>query len=179
MVKAYILSYFLAFPFRIFFLIFFCREATFFLVIDQFNDEASHILSELRSHPKSLFLYLKTVVEVHLHGTLNLSYLRKDDTLDVANCKWVKYQSKGLGAYIERISDLPKFLSSNAVHVTDDMIELYLEVSTFVIHLSLAIFSMCLVSVTPNSLCFHYDLTVYVVVDLFCQVLRFGGNQKI
>lgn len=103
------------------------REATFFLVIDQFNDEASHILSELRSHPKSLFLYLKTVVEVHLHGTLNLSYLRKDDTLDVANCKWVKYQSKGLGAYIERISDLPKFLSSNAVHVTDDMIELYLE----------------------------------------------------
>lgn len=103
------------------------REATFFLVIDRFNDEASHILSELRSHPKSLFLYLKTVVEVHLHGTLNLSYLRKDDIVNVANCKRVKYQSKGLGAYIERISDFPKFLCSNAVHVTDDMIELYLE----------------------------------------------------
>ncbi|XP_031251024.1 vacuolar protein sorting-associated protein 8 homolog [Pistacia vera] len=103
------------------------REGTFFLVIDQFSNEASHILSELRSHPKSLFLYLKTVVEVHLYGTLNLSYLRKDDGIIVANGKRVKCHSKGLEAYMERISDFPKLLCSNPVHVTDDMIELYLE----------------------------------------------------
>lgn len=177
------MSYFLLFPLQIFFLIYlflFGREATFFLVIDRFNDEASHILSELRSHPKSLFLYLKTAVEVHLHGTLNLSYLRKDDIVNVANCKRVKYQSKGLGAYIERISDFPKFLCSNAVHVTDDMIELYLEVSTFVIHLSPAIFSKCLVSVTPSSLCFQYNLIVYIRKHLISstQVWRKSEDYK-
>lgn len=107
-----------------------CREGTFFLVIDQFSNEASQILSELHSHPKSLFLYLKTVVEVHLYGTLNLSYLRKDDGMFVANGKRVKFHSRGLEAYMERISDFPKLLRSNPVHVTDDMIELYLEVSS-------------------------------------------------
>ncbi|KAK3004785.1 hypothetical protein RJ639_020124, partial [Escallonia herrerae] len=40
-----------------------CREATFFLVLDHFNGDSQHILSELHSHPESLFLYLKTVVE--------------------------------------------------------------------------------------------------------------------
>ncbi|TXG63103.1 hypothetical protein EZV62_010097 [Acer yangbiense] len=103
------------------------REGTFFLVIDQFNNEASHILSELSSHPKSLFLYLKTVFEVHLHGTLNLSCLRKDDIMNIANGKRVKNESKGPEAYISRISDFPKLLRSNPVQVTDDMIEQYLE----------------------------------------------------
>ncbi|KAL5792140.1 hypothetical protein ACOSP7_000734 [Xanthoceras sorbifolium] len=103
------------------------REGTFFLVIDQFNNDASNILSELSSHPKSLFLYLKTVFEAHLYGALNLSYLRKDDVINIANGKRVKDDSKGLEAYISRISDFPKFLRSNPVHVTDDMIEQYLE----------------------------------------------------
>ncbi|KAK1559936.1 hypothetical protein Q3G72_020158 [Acer saccharum] len=103
------------------------REGTFFLVIDQFNNEASHILSELSSHPKSLFLYLKTVFEVHLYGTLNLSCLRKDDIMNIANGKRVKNESKGPEAYISRVSDFPKLLRSNPVQVTDDMIEQYLE----------------------------------------------------
>lgn len=107
----------------------FCREGTFFLVIDQFNNEASRIFSELRSHPKSLFLYLKTLVEVHLHGTLSLSYLIKDDAVNAACGKRMKYQSKRLKAYMERISDFPKLLRGNPVHVTDNMVELYLEVS--------------------------------------------------
>ncbi|XP_062091293.1 uncharacterized protein LOC133797417 [Humulus lupulus] len=97
------------------------REGTVFLVIDQFNDEGSHILSELRAHSKSLFLYLKTVIEIQLSGTLNFDYLRNDDLMSM------KDKSEELTAYLERISDFPKILRSNPVHVTDDMIELYLE----------------------------------------------------
>ncbi|EXC13672.1 Vacuolar protein sorting-associated protein 8-like protein [Morus notabilis] len=94
------------------------REGTFVLVVDHFSDELPHILSKLHTHPKSLFLYLKTSVEVHLSGNLNFDYLKKDDMKD---------KSEGLEAYLERISDFPKFLRNNPVHVTDDMIELYLE----------------------------------------------------
>ncbi|PON75529.1 Guanine nucleotide-binding protein, beta subunit [Parasponia andersonii] len=97
------------------------REATFFLVIDHLNDEGSHILSKLRSHPKSLFLYLKTSIEIHLSGTLNFDFLRKDNIMSM------KDKSEGVEAYLEKISDFPKFLRNNPVHVTDDMIELYLE----------------------------------------------------
>lgn len=113
----------------------FFREGTFFLVIDQFNDEASEILSGLRSHPKSLFLYLKTVFEVHLYGTFDLSYVRNDD-INGANGKRVKNVSKGLEAYISRVTDFPKMLRSNPIHVTDDMIEQYLEVSAAIVRLA-------------------------------------------
>lgn len=108
---------------------FFSREGTFFLVTDHFRAESPHILSELRSHPQSLFLYLKTVIEVHLSGTLDFSNLKKADDIDVADGRRVKDQSKGLTAYLERISDFPKFMRNNPVHVNDDMIELYFEVS--------------------------------------------------
>ncbi|KAJ9681025.1 hypothetical protein PVL29_020099 [Vitis rotundifolia] len=103
------------------------REGTFFLIIDHFNKESPHILSELRSHPKSLFLYLKTVIEVHLSGTLNFSCLQNDDTMDASCGRRVKNQLYGLEAYLERILDFPKLLLNNPVHVTDEMIELYLE----------------------------------------------------
>ncbi|RXI07623.1 hypothetical protein DVH24_005396 [Malus domestica] len=103
------------------------REGTFFLVIDHFTiEEGSHILSKLRPHPISLFLYLKTVIEVHLSGTLVFSSLTRDDHVRV------KDQSKAVEAYLERISDFPKLLHSNPVNVTDDMIELYLEHDTAV-----------------------------------------------
>ncbi|XP_015888913.3 uncharacterized protein LOC107423794 [Ziziphus jujuba] len=97
------------------------REGAFFLVVDHLSNESSHILSELRSHPRSLFLYLKTAIEVHLSGTLNFYNLEK------VNIESVKNKSKGLEAYLERISDFPRFLRNNPVQVTDDMIELYLE----------------------------------------------------
>lgn len=103
------------------------REGTFFLVVDHLNDESSHILSELNSHPKSLFLYLKTVFEVHLSGTLNFSYLREEEVVDVFGGRRGKNPSKELQAYLERISNFPKFLRNNPLQVTDDMIELYLE----------------------------------------------------
>ena len=94
------------------------------MVISQFNNEVSHILTELQAHPKSLFLYLKTVIEVHLSGSLSFDYLTKDCITRMTD------KSEEVEAYLERISDLPKFLRNNTVHVTDDMIELYLEVST-------------------------------------------------
>ncbi|GAV85231.1 Clathrin domain-containing protein [Cephalotus follicularis] len=103
------------------------RQDTFFLVVDHFFNESSHILSELRSYPKSLFLYLKTAIEVHLSGTLNFPYVKKDDNVDVSNGRRVKDQAEELKAYLERISEFPKLLRSNPVNVTDDMIELYLE----------------------------------------------------
>ncbi|KAK9279894.1 hypothetical protein L1049_013577 [Liquidambar formosana] len=103
------------------------REGTFFLLIDHFNKESLHILSEMRSHPNSLFLYLKTVVEVHKYGTLDFSSLRKDNVADFPSGGRVKDQSCGLEVYLARISDFPKFLRNNPVHVTDEMIELYFE----------------------------------------------------
>ncbi|KAA8523376.1 hypothetical protein F0562_009799 [Nyssa sinensis] len=103
------------------------REGTFFLIIDHFSRESQHILSELRSHPKSLFLYLKTVVEVHLSGTLNFSCLRKDDIVEFPSGRRARDQSDRVEAYLERISDFPKLIRNNPVNVTDEMIELYLE----------------------------------------------------
>ncbi|KAE8723250.1 Transducin family protein / WD-40 repeat family protein isoform 3 [Hibiscus syriacus] len=103
------------------------REETFLLVVDHFNDESSRILSELKSHPKSLFLHLKTTIEVHLSGTLNFSYLREEKIADFLSGKRGKDSEKVLEAYLERMSNFPKFLRNNPPHVTDDMIELYVE----------------------------------------------------
>lgn len=106
------------------------REGAFLLVIDHFNQESRLILSELRSYPKSLFLYLKTVIEVHLSGTLNLSSL-SENSADVSSGRREMDQSNRITAYLEKMSDLPKLLRNVPVDVTDEMIELYLEVSTF------------------------------------------------
>ncbi|XP_010251529.1 PREDICTED: vacuolar protein sorting-associated protein 8 homolog isoform X2 [Nelumbo nucifera] len=103
------------------------REGAFFLVIEHFNKEYHQILAGLRSHPKSLFLYLKTIIEIHLAGTLNFSSLEKGDNLDVSCGKRLKDHTNGHEAYLARISDFPKLLRQNPVHVTDEMIELYLE----------------------------------------------------
>ncbi|KAI4328979.1 hypothetical protein L6164_021289 [Bauhinia variegata] len=103
------------------------REGAFHMVINHFIDDNSRIISELHSHPRSLFLYLKTLIEVHLSGTLDFSKLRKDDIMDVANGKCAKDHPEGLDAYLETISNFPKYIRENPVHVTDDLIELYLE----------------------------------------------------
>lgn len=50
--------------------------------------------------------------------------------MDSFDGRWVKDQSKGLEDYLDKISNFPKFLRNNPVEVTDEMIELYLEVST-------------------------------------------------
>ncbi|OVA04700.1 Clathrin [Macleaya cordata] len=101
------------------------REGTFFLVVDHFSKESQYILSELRPHSKSLFLYLKTIIEVHLSGKLNFSSLEKGYVLDVPNGRRSKDQA--VEAYLKRISDFPKLLQHSSVNVTDDVVELYLE----------------------------------------------------
>ncbi|PWA87262.1 Clathrin, heavy chain/VPS, 7-fold repeat-containing protein [Artemisia annua] len=101
------------------------REGTFFLVVEHFFQEFEQILSELRSNPKSLFLYLKTLIEAHSKGTVNFSALKKE-----ALCfrgRRVKNQTDRVHDLLERISEFPKFLRENPVHVTDEMTELYLE----------------------------------------------------
>ncbi|KAK3007531.1 hypothetical protein RJ639_013239, partial [Escallonia herrerae] len=89
--------------------------------------EIVNTLSELHSHPESLFLYLKTVVEVHSSGTLSFSSLRKIDTLDVLGGRSARDKFDRIEAYLKRISEFPKFLRNHSVDITDEMIELYLE----------------------------------------------------
>ncbi|XP_004514922.1 uncharacterized protein [Cicer arietinum] len=103
------------------------REGAFHMVIRHFSDESSHIISKLHSHPRSLFLYLKTLIELHLFGTLDLSNLRKDDITNSPNGKQIKDHSQGVHDYLENISNFPKYMRENPSHVPDDLIELYLE----------------------------------------------------
>lgn len=102
------------------------RDCTFLLVIDQFSSESKHILSELHSYPESLFLFLKTAVDVHLSGTLNFSVL---ETVRVSNIPSgrIRDTHDELKAYMERLSDFPKLLRHSVIHVTDELAELYLE----------------------------------------------------
>ncbi|KAK6123625.1 hypothetical protein DH2020_042624 [Rehmannia glutinosa] len=104
-----------------------CREGTYFLIVDHFSGKTQYILSELQSHPESLFLYLKTVIEVHTTGTLNISRLENLNVLDSPGARSAQQQSNGVQAYLEAISCSLKLLSSNRVNVTDEMMELYFE----------------------------------------------------
>ncbi|KAK9093770.1 hypothetical protein Scep_025239 [Stephania cephalantha] len=103
------------------------REGTFLLVINHFNKDSELILSQLQSQPKSLFLYLKTIIEVHLSGKLDFSCLEKVTVMDVRNKSKPKDLSDELKAFMERISDFPKLIRENPVLINDDMVELYLK----------------------------------------------------
>lgn len=103
----------------------FGREGSVFLVVEHFYQEFQQILVALRSYPKSLFLYLKTVINVHSTGTMSFNSLRKGEPLCFSGTR--------VHDFLERISDLPKFLCENPLHVTDEMTELYLEVFFFFI----------------------------------------------
>ncbi|KFK30664.1 hypothetical protein AALP_AA6G011700 [Arabis alpina] len=102
------------------------REGTFFLIIDNLKDNITRIQEQLHSHPRSLFLYLKTVIEVHLSGTLDFSRLRKHEAVDLGE-KITSGMPKEAEIYLEGLNGFPKFIQDNPVNVTDDMIELYLE----------------------------------------------------
>ncbi|KAJ6328871.1 hypothetical protein OIU77_010536 [Salix suchowensis] len=93
---------------------------------DAFRSAVISRISELLVLSREGTLFL-TVMEVHLSGTLDFSNLKKADDIDVADARRVKDQTKRLAAYLERISDFPKFMRNNPVHVNDDMIELYFE----------------------------------------------------
>ncbi|CAH1429293.1 unnamed protein product [Lactuca virosa] len=96
------------------------REGTVFLVVQHLFQEFQQILLDLKSHPKSLFLYLKTVIEVHSKGTLNFNSLTKGEPR-------VENQTDRLHDFLEKISDFPKFVRENPVHITDEITEMYLE----------------------------------------------------
>lgn len=102
------------------------REGAVFLVVEHFFQEFQQILVELRSHPKSLFLYLKTIIEVQSTGTISFSSLRKGEALSFAGRR-VKNETDRLHDFLARISEFPKFLRENPINVTDEMTELYLE----------------------------------------------------
>ncbi|KAJ3693979.1 hypothetical protein LUZ60_009459 [Juncus effusus] len=92
------------------------RECTFVLIMDHFNAESNEILSGLSEFPESLFLFLKTGMEVHLSGNLNFGEFRvlKDD--------------KAVEGYLERVTSLQKIgFGKNPIHVTDEIAEHYLE----------------------------------------------------
>ncbi|CAN8308812.1 unnamed protein product [Cochlearia groenlandica] len=103
------------------------REGTFFLIIDNLKDNITRIQEQLHSHPRSLFLYLKTVIEVHLSGSLDFSRLRKHEAVDSSGENIRRDIPKEAEIYLEGLDGFPKFIQDNPVNVTDDMIELYLE----------------------------------------------------
>ncbi|KAL8227488.1 hypothetical protein R6Q57_015072 [Mikania cordata] len=102
------------------------REGTVFLVLEYFFQEFQQILAALKPHPKSLFLFLKTVIEVHTMGTVSFSSLRKGESLCFSGAR-VMNQTDRMHDFLERLSEFPKYLRENPVHVTDEMTELYLE----------------------------------------------------
>lgn len=103
------------------------REGTYLLILVHLSGQSQYILSELRSHPESLFLYLKTVIEVNTTGNLNLSSLKKDDILYFPSARRPRQQSSIVEAYLQTISGFPKLLHNSTVQITDEMTELYLE----------------------------------------------------
>jgi vacuolar protein sorting-associated protein 8 len=86
-------------------------------------------LAELHSDRNSLFLFLKTSIEVHLSGKLDFK------ELSVRNSQTVElhYSSTDLKLkdYLQRLSNPPK-LDHNPVSINDELIELYLEVSVVI-----------------------------------------------
>ncbi|XP_074334037.1 uncharacterized protein LOC141671649 isoform X2 [Apium graveolens] len=103
------------------------REGTFFMVAEHFGGDHDRALCAMDSHPKSLFLYLKTVMEAHTKGSLNFSCFRKGDNVNIPSERNNCYQPDRIEAYLERISEFPKFMRDNPVHVTDKIVEQYLE----------------------------------------------------
>lgn len=75
-----------------------------------------------------MFLYLKTVIEVYLSGSLDFSRLRKHEAVDSLGENTRRNIPKEAELYLEGLNNFPKFIQDNPVNVTDDMIELYLEV---------------------------------------------------
>lgn len=103
------------------------REGTYLLITDHFSAKTHYILSELQSHPESLFLYLKTAIEVQTIGTLNISCLQKVDALDFPCARRAQLHSNSVQAYLEAVSTSVKLLHNNRVNVTDELMEQYFE----------------------------------------------------
>lgn len=99
------------------------------MVIDHFSGESQDILETLHSRPESLFLFLKTVVDVFLTGSLKFSVV---DIAHISNFRIGRMRNmpNEVEAYLEKLSNFPKLLLHNMIQVTDEIAELYLEVRT-------------------------------------------------
>ena len=99
-------------------------------MVVHFHGQSQEILfSQLHSHPESLFLYLKTLVEVHTTGNLKFSCLRKDGSLHFPSGRMAKHQSDRIKTFLEELNDFPKLLRSKPIQLIDEVTEHYLEVS--------------------------------------------------
>ncbi|XP_075484312.1 uncharacterized protein LOC142524290 [Primulina tabacum] len=103
------------------------REGAHFLITDQLSGKSQQILSDLHSQQESLFLYLKTVIEIQTTGSLDLSCLKKADVSDIPNARRAHKKSIDVEAYLVAMSNSLNHLRNNEVHVTDEMTELYFE----------------------------------------------------
>ncbi|CDP11576.1 unnamed protein product [Coffea canephora] len=87
------------------------------------------VISQLHSHPESIFLYLNTLVEVHTTGNLKFSCLRKYGSLHFPSGRMAKHQSDRIKMFLEELNDFPKLLRSKPIQLTDEVTEQYLKVS--------------------------------------------------
>ncbi|XP_057533278.1 uncharacterized protein LOC130811119 isoform X2 [Amaranthus tricolor] len=102
------------------------RECTFCLVSYHLSNDREHVLSKLRSTPRSLFLYLKTLFEVYLSGTLDFSCVKVENVIDGSWGRQNNWENS-LNSYLARVQEFPKFICNKPIEVTDDIVELYLE----------------------------------------------------
>ncbi|KAH9322060.1 hypothetical protein KI387_016699, partial [Taxus chinensis] len=111
------------------------RESTFVLVLEHFDKENQEIMSELSPHPKLLFLYLKTIIDVRSHGVPKYPSptLENNSKISLFGMKGLD-QSKELKGYLDRISNLPEYVQRHGIEVTDEMAELYLEMMDHSVH---------------------------------------------
>ena len=101
------------------------------MVIDHFSSESQNILAKLHSHPQSLFLFLKTAIDAYLSGNLEFPVLNISHDSNAPSGR-MRDMPNGLKAYLERLSIFPKLLQHNMVQITDEIAELYLEVSNLI-----------------------------------------------
>ncbi|KAF2324949.1 hypothetical protein GH714_021817 [Hevea brasiliensis] len=97
--------------------------------VQQFTDRLLKVVNQIRMlvSSKKPFSTFEDSYRGSLVWNSQLFIFKKDDILDASSGKRVKDHLKGLEACLERISDFPKFIVNNPVHVADDMIELYME----------------------------------------------------
>lgn len=100
------------------------------MFVDQFSEESQHILSKLQSNPQSLFMFLKTAVDIHLQRKLDFSSLESCHEFNSSFGIAIKNDFCDVGVYLERLANFPKILHQNTILVTDEIAELYLEVNS-------------------------------------------------